>query len=154
MSQSYEVWSLGYTVKQTELFYQILGVSLPFDPFNDPKIQNFQKMKKDIWRYYLFTRVYHKWRSYDKWFLRYWVHTHNSLSFQSIFCPFVSLATWKINILNQKKYLNISSFFTITSLYHHIMYESWDMEHGDKTFSHFGPFLPFLFKIELLGPVS
>ena len=60
MSQSYEVWSLGYTVKQTELFYQILGVSLPFDPFNDPKIQNFQKMKKNIWRYYLFTRVYHK----------------------------------------------------------------------------------------------
>ena len=40
-------------------------------PLNNPKNQNFEKMKKDPYRYHHFTQVYHKWQSYDILFLRY-----------------------------------------------------------------------------------
>ena len=36
------------------------------------------------------THVYHKWQSYDVWFLRYWAW-QNFLSFWTIFCPFTPL---------------------------------------------------------------
>ena len=50
------------------------GPFLPFDPPSNPKNQNFERMKKNkIWRYHHFTLVYHKWQSYDVWFLRYGV---------------------------------------------------------------------------------
>ena len=54
---------------------------LPFDPPVNPKNQNFEKIKKNNWRYYHFTLLYHKWRSYDVWFLRYQVPQTNFLSF-------------------------------------------------------------------------
>ena len=62
---SYDVWFLRYKVRQTEAFV-ILGHFLPFDPTNNLKNQNFEKMKKKnkkTWRYYHFTLVYHKWWS-------------------------------------------------------------------------------------------
>ena len=43
--QSYDVWFLRYEAQQTELFV-ILGHFLPFYPTNNPKNQNFEKMKK------------------------------------------------------------------------------------------------------------
>ena len=42
-----------------------------FTPLTNPKNQNFEKMKKIMWRYYHFTHVYHKWQLYEVWFLRY-----------------------------------------------------------------------------------
>ena len=36
-----------------------------------PQKLNFGKNVKNTWRYYPFTHVYHKSRSYDVWFLRY-----------------------------------------------------------------------------------
>ena len=44
-SWSYDVWFLRYKVRQTEAFV-ILGHFLPFDPTNNLKNQNFEKMKK------------------------------------------------------------------------------------------------------------
>ena len=41
-------------------------------PPNNPKNQNFEKLKKNAWRYYHFTHLYHNWQSNDVWFLRYW----------------------------------------------------------------------------------
>ena len=41
-------------------------------PTYNPKNKNFEKMKKNTWRYYHFKHVYHKWQSYDVCFLRYW----------------------------------------------------------------------------------
>ena len=55
--------------RRTE-FLVILGYFLPFDPPNNLKIKVFKKWKKSR-RYYHFTLVYHKWQSYDVWFLRY-----------------------------------------------------------------------------------
>ena len=43
----------------------------PPPPPNNPENQNFEKMGKNAWRYHHFTQVYHKWQSYDVWFLRY-----------------------------------------------------------------------------------
>ena len=40
-------------------------------PHYRPWKLNFGKNIKKAWRYYPFTHVYHKWRSYDVWFLRY-----------------------------------------------------------------------------------
>ena len=34
-------------------------------------LSHFWKNEKSSWRYYHFTQVYHKWQSYDIWFLRY-----------------------------------------------------------------------------------
>ena len=39
-------------------------------PHNQPRKLKFWKNEKNAWRYYPFTHVYHKWRSYDIWFLR------------------------------------------------------------------------------------
>ena len=44
----------------------------PFTPLLTPKIKIWKKCKKKPpWRYYPFPHVYHKWTSYDVWFLRY-----------------------------------------------------------------------------------
>ena len=40
-------------------------------PPNNPQNQNFDKMKKNPWRYHHFTNTYHKLQSFDVWFLRY-----------------------------------------------------------------------------------
>ena len=52
-------------------FFVILDHFLPFYPPDNPKNQNFEKMKKKPWRYYYFTHVYHKLQSYYVLFLRY-----------------------------------------------------------------------------------
>ena len=55
-SYAYDVWFLRYKVKWTE-FFVILSHFLPFNPLNNPKNQDFEKIKK-AWRYYHFTLVY------------------------------------------------------------------------------------------------
>ena len=45
--QSYDVWFLRYGVQRTE-FLVILDCFLPFYPPNNPKNQNFEKMKKSL----------------------------------------------------------------------------------------------------------
>ena len=75
-------------------------------------------MKKP-WRY-PFTYVYHKWRSYDLWFLRYKAQ-------QSY--PLTLLPTRKIKILKKWKtlwYIIISHFCTTNDNY--MMSGSWEME--------------------------
>ena len=42
-------------------------------PSLKPKKSKFWKTNKNSWKYYHFTHVYHKWQSYDVWFLRYGV---------------------------------------------------------------------------------
>ena len=68
--QSYDVCLLRYGVRQTA-FFVILDHFLPFYPHNNLENKNFEKMKKNFWRYYHFTHVYHIRKSYDVWLLRY-----------------------------------------------------------------------------------
>ena len=69
--KSCDVWFLRYGGQQPE-FVLILDLLMHFYSLN-PKNQNFEKMKKkkQAQRYYHFTHVYHKWKSYDVRFLRY-----------------------------------------------------------------------------------
>ena len=81
-----------------------------------PRKSKFWKNEKNTWRYYHFTNVYHKWQSYDVWFLRCEVQRRDFLSFWTIFCPFTLLSTRKIKILiNWKKHLDILLFYICVS---------------------------------------
>ena len=52
-------------------FLSFWTVFFPFTPLTTQNIKILQKWQKNTWRYYHFTQVYHKWQSYDVWFLRY-----------------------------------------------------------------------------------
>ena len=57
--------------------------------------------------------MYHKWKSYDVWFLRYEVRQAEFLVILGHFLPFYPTKNQKIKILkNWKTYLEISSFYT------------------------------------------
>ena len=68
--RSYDAWFLRYKVQRTASFV-ILGYFLSFDPPNNLKKSKFWKNEITTSKYYPFTNVHHKWRSYDVWFLRY-----------------------------------------------------------------------------------
>ena len=72
-SQWYDLQSLRYRAKHIETgnfssFFALLP--LP-PPLMIPKIKILKKNEKNAWRYYHFAHVYHKWKSYDAWLLRY-----------------------------------------------------------------------------------
>ena len=100
----------------------------------------FWKIEKNSWRYYHFTNVYHKWKSYDIKCDR------QNLSFWTIFCPLTPLTTWKIKKLkNWKKSLEIYHFTQVYLKWQSydvwfLRYEAW----RTKFFCHFGPFFALL----------
>ena len=111
---SYDVWFLRYEVWQTE-FFVIWDRLLPFYPPNNPKNQNFEKMKKppgDIITLHMCT-INDNHMMYGSWDMKH--DRQNVLSFLTVFCNFTppSLKTQKIKILkNWKKNLEILSFYT------------------------------------------
>ena len=143
--QSYDVWFLGYEAWQTELFV-ILDCFLPFYPPNNPKNQNFEKMKKtpgDIIILHMCT-INDNHMMYGSWDMER--DRQNFLSFWTIFCPFTPLTTWKIKIL--KKWKNC---LEMLSFYIHVpqMTIIWCkvpeiLKVTEKTFCHFGPFFALL----------
>ena len=74
----YGSWDTEWGTK----FFVILAHFLPFQPLDNLENQNFN-IEKNTWRYYHFTHLHHKWKSYDVWFLRYGGQ-------QTIFCHSVS----------------------------------------------------------------
>ena len=81
-----------------------LGHFLPFDPHNNPKYQNFEKMNMMNMNMVIRCMV-----------PEILSVTHNCLPFLGYFCPFTPLIIWKIKILKKwekKKCLEISSFYT------------------------------------------
>ena len=87
--------------------------------------------------------MYHKWQSYDVWFLRYRAR-QNFLSFWTIFCP---LTTQKIKILKNWKKTpgDIIILHKCTKNHDHMLYCSWDMVHDrcNCYFSFWAIFCPF-----------
>ena len=144
-SQSYDVRFLKYGARETEFFVILDNFFFPFTiPPNDPENQNFEKMKKmpgDIILSYI--HVYHKWRSYDIWFLKCKV-PQTFLSFWAIFCPFSPLTTWKIKILKLRKTPGHIILHICTINNNHMIYGSWDMEREGQNFLSFRKmFCPF-----------
>ena len=113
--QSYDLWFLRYGVQWTE-FFVILDHFLPFYPPNNPKNQNFEKMKKtpgDIIILHMCT-INDNHMMYGSWDMER--DRQNFLSFWTIFCTFIPLTTQKIKILKiWKKRLEILSFYTSVS---------------------------------------
>ena len=103
----FDLQFLWYRVSQTEIGnYASFFALLP--PTKNQKNQNFEKMKKNCWRYHHFTQVYQKPQSYEVQFLR-----QNFFSFWVNFCHFTPLTTEKIKIKKKwKKNLEMSSFYT------------------------------------------
>ena len=92
-------------------FFSFWTIFYPFTPPNNPENQNFEKIKRNAWKYHYLTQVYHKWQSYDVWFVRYGAQ-QNFLLFWAIFCRFTSLTAQKINISKKWKKLLEISFYT------------------------------------------
>ena len=132
-SRSYHVRFLRYKVQRTELFV-ILGHRLPFDPPNNPKNQNFEKIKKNASRYYHFPLVYHKWRYAS--FLRFRARqTENP-----------GKSNFEKNEKNSWRYCHFTHEYhkwrTINE--DHMMYDSEILSQSDKIFTRFGPFFTHL----------
>ena len=78
-------WDVKHNIHN---FLPFWTVFCPFTPHYGPKKSKFWNNEKSTWRHYHFTYVYHKWESYDVWFLRYGVNRQNLLSIWIAFCPF------------------------------------------------------------------
>ena len=97
-----------------------LVICVIFCPFNlpskTPKNQNFEKMKKNRWRYHHFTPVYQK--SYDVQFLRYRVRKAKKFVILGHFLPFYppnnqeNQNKKKMKKKNEKSICEMSSFYT------------------------------------------
>ena len=107
--QSYDVWFLRYGVWQTK--FSFWAIFCPFTPLTAWKIKILNKWKKNTWRCYHLTHVYHKWQSYDAWFLRCGVSQTEFYIILGHFSPFIPLMTWKIKIKKEwKKFLEFYLF--------------------------------------------
>ena len=110
---------------------------------NNLKNQNLNNWK-NTWRYH-FTQVYHKWQSYDVWFLRYEVWQTEFFVILDHFCPFTPLTTQKIKILKKwEKHLEILPFYTSVPkiIICYAVTEIWCVT--DVVIFHFGSFFALL----------
>ena len=118
-------------------FFVILDHFFAPLPPNNPKNQNFFIKEKNTWRYYHFTHVYHKWQSYDVWFLRYKAWQINF---------FVNLNQKNQNFEKLKKMPeDIIILHKCTKNNDHMLYCPWDMAHNrcNCYFSFWTIFCPF-----------
>ena len=113
-SESYATLFLRYDVWRMWLLFFILCYFLPFYTPNNPKNQNFQKIKNkpgDIIILHNCTKN-HDHRLHCSWDTMRDI-CNSYFLFWAIFCPFTPLTTQKIKILKKwKKHLEISSFYT------------------------------------------
>ena len=103
------------------------------------------KKEKNTWRYYHLTLVYHKWSSYDVWFLRYCAQDRTFCHFGLFFALVPPNNPEDQNFEKMEKTTGgiiILNMSTINE--NHMMYDSWDMEHDRQDFflilDHFLPF--------------
>ena len=127
-------------------FFLSLDYFLPFYSLNKSKNQNFEKMKKKAWRYDHFIKVYHKWQSYDVWFLRYEVWQRKFLVILDRLLLFYPLNKLKSqNFEKLKKTLGDTILHKCNKNHDHMLNCSLDMAHnGFKCFFPFWAiFCPF-----------
>ena len=98
----------------------------------------FGKKVKSTWRYYTFTYVHHKSRSYDVWFLRYEVQRTKLFVILGHFLPFDPPNNPKNqNFEKIKRCLEILSFYTCVPQMTIMMYGSWYIKHDRQNFLSF-----------------
>ena len=101
---------------------------------------NFWKTEKNSWRYYHFKHEYHKWKSYDVWFLRYGAQQTQFFLILDHFLFFYTpspLTTQRIKILKKWKKKNTWRYHHFTQVHH--KWQSYDFW---STWAIFCPFSP------------
>ena len=124
---------------------------LPSYPLTTHK-KKFEKNEKNTWKYYQITHVYHKWQSYDLWFLRYeawWTKLFVILDCYLSFYPPNNPENQHFEIL-KKTPGDIIILYICTINDNYMIYGSSDMKHDGQNFlpfriiCHFGPFFALL----------
>ena len=114
-------------------------------PPKNPKNQNFEKMKKNCWRYHHFTQMYQKPQPYEVQFLRYGVRQTEFWSFAFIPPNNHKNQTFKTM---KKVYWHVITLHMCTKNHNQMMYAFWDMEYNRPNFllfwAIFCPFTPLL----------
>ena len=108
-------------------FFVVLDHFSPFTPQTTLKNKIWKNIK-NTWRYHSFINVHQKWRSYDKWFLRYKAQCIEFfLSFWAFCCPLIFLTTQKIKISKKGKKENKAwRYYHFTLVYYkHLSYNAW-----------------------------
>ena len=93
-------------------FLSFWTVFCPFTPLTTQNLIILEKWK-NAWRYYHFKQVYHKWQSYDVWFLRYEVWRTEFFVILDCFLPFYPHNNPKNQNFEKlkKQHMEISSFY-------------------------------------------
>ena len=117
-------------------FFVIMDCFLPFYPPMDPENQNFEKMNKSTWRYFHFTKVYHKWQSFDLCFLRYGVQQTECFAILDRFLPFYPSNNQKIQNFEKMKKIpgDVIILHSCIINDNHMMYGSWDIKRDGQNF--------------------
>ena len=109
------------------------------------KNKTFKKWKKKAWTYH-FTHTYHKWKSYDVWFLRNQARQTKFFVIYGHFLPFYhpnnskNQKFWK----NEKRSGDVIILNKCTKNHDHMIHASWDMECDRYNFlSFWAIFCPF-----------
>ena len=93
-----------------------------------PRKSKFWKNEQHTWWYYHFTNAYHKWQSYDVWFLRYEMKQTEFLVILDHFLPFYPPNNPKNQNFEKLKKTpeDIVNLHMCTINDNHMMYISWD----------------------------
>ena len=112
--QPYDVWFLRYEAWQI-IFFVILDCFLPCYPPNNPKSQNFEKLKKTPGDIIILQKCTKNHDPILYCSLDMACNGFNYFSIWSIFCTFISLTAQKIKIF--KKWKNPSRYHHFTIVY-------------------------------------
>ena len=140
-----EIWSM------TDIFFWHSGLFFSLLPSPLPlwtQIIKILKKWKNTWTYYHFTNVYHKWQSYDVWFLRYGVQQTEFFVILDHFLPFYPPNNPKNQNFEKMKKTpgDIIILHMCIINENHMMYGSWDIKCDRQNFlsfwTIFSPFTP------------
>ena len=136
-----QIWSA------TDIIFCLFRPFFSLLPHYWPQKLKFGRNVKNTWRYYPFTHMHHKSRSYDVWFLRYKVQKTKFSIIMGHFLPFdLPNNRENENFEKIKKTKNAGDIIILhlcTTNDDHIMYGSWDIKRNKQFFVFLGYFLPF-----------
>ena len=112
---------------QIVLFLVILDHFFAFTPLTTQKIKTLKKLKNNL-IYYHFMHVYHKWQSYDVWFLRYRAWRTNFFFYFGQFFALLSLKNMKNQNFEEKEMPgDIIILHKCNKIHDHMLFCSWYM---------------------------
>ena len=136
-----EIWSA------TDRIFCHFGLFFDILPPSQSKKSKFWKNEKNSQRYYHFTQAYHKWRSYDIWFLRYGAQQTEFFVILDHFFSFYPSNNLKNQNFEKTKKTpgDIIILHMCTINDDHMIYGSWDMERDRQNFLSFWSVFFFTF---------